>query len=83
MFCVYEYMHVPTFYKLTNFQEILCEYNAIVGLLLVNLRLTGAWQTTVAPLNPLLGSCSQSSLLHVANRCIFVCVTRHVSCQHF
>jgi hypothetical protein len=47
-------MHVPTFYKLTNFQEILYKYNAIGGLVLVNLRLTGAWQTTVAPLNPLL-----------------------------
>jgi len=50
----YVYMHVPTFYTLTNFQEILYEYNAIRGLVLVILRLTGAWQTTLAPLNPVL-----------------------------
>jgi hypothetical protein len=47
-------MHVPTFYKLTHFKEILYEYNAIGGLVLVNLKLTGAWQTTLAPLNPVL-----------------------------
>jgi hypothetical protein len=42
------------FNELTDFQEILYEYNAIGGLVLVNLRLTGAWQTTVATLNQLL-----------------------------
>jgi len=47
-------MHVPTFYTLTNFQEILYEYNAIGGLVLVILRLTGAWQMALAPLNPVL-----------------------------
>jgi len=50
----YVYMHVPTFYTLTNFQEILYEYNAIGGLVLVILRLTGAWQMALAPLNPVL-----------------------------
>jgi len=33
----YVYMHVPVFYKLTNFQEILYEHNAIGGLVLVSL----------------------------------------------